>query len=273
MGKLRACSAVAMLALAACGSDSKTPDAAIIIIDAPTPDAETFFDAPPPNYDLSCLNGTPPTTAEDPVTIAGTTTTLSNSGTPSPVGDVAVDVFVIGETDPVASVTSNSSGAFTTPSIATGAEPLAGYIRAGKAAHRTTYLYPPTLITASLTGVPVPLVSNAQFVQIDMFLNQDDNVNGLLLVIVTDCSAGLTPVAGASLAVKQDNSDVGQVLDVGQFIPEAAGTFFVANVPDGEAQVTVTYNGTAWPTRTVHAYARGKSAEATTTVVPVRPGP
>ena len=82
MGNLRACFVIASLALAAaCGSDHATPDASIKIIDAAPPDMKIWQDAPPgPDYDLTCYGGTAPTTATDPITVAGSTQALSMGG-------------------------------------------------------------------------------------------------------------------------------------------------------------------------------------------------
>src|SRR5262245_64688298 len=109
MGNLRSCFAVALLALAACGSNNEKVDAPIIVIDAP-PDAKVWMDAPPgPMYDLSCLGGTPPTTAADPITIGGSTQSLSMGGAMA-VANVDVAVFKNGVTNALATVTSDAAG-------------------------------------------------------------------------------------------------------------------------------------------------------------------
>ena len=274
MGNLRACFAVAMLALAACGSDKATPDASIKLIDAPPIDMKIWEDAPPPMYDLSCLNDAAPTTATDPITVSGTTSTLSQNNA-SPVPDADVDVFEVGTATALATVVSDSTGAFATGDIATGGTPIDGYIRAMEPTYRSTHMYPGTVVAASLTDVPVILISNATFTQLAGFaqITQNDDDNGALIVRVTDCSGALTGINGATLKVQQGGTDVGTVFDLGQLIAQAAGTFFVFNVPDGETQVLVTYDGMAFPTRTVTAYKKptGEGAEGTITAVQVSP--
>lgn len=272
MGKSRAL-AIALLALAACGSDKAQPDAQIVVQDAPPPDMKIFEDAPPPMYDLSCLNDPAPTQANDPITLAGNTTTFTQNG-PQPLADVAVDVFTVGDPTPVATVTSDSTGAFTTGDIATGGTPVNGYVRGMKATYRSSYLYPGTVIPTSLTNVPVTLVSQGLFDVVSgqvAQVTQDDSANGALLVLVTDCTG--TAINGATLSVKQDGTDVGEIFDLGALVSQAAGTFFVFNVPDGETEVTVSYDSMAFPPRTVTAYKKPdvQDAEGTITLVQVTP--
>ncbi|HEY5926063.1 MAG TPA: hypothetical protein VIV11_30465 [Kofleriaceae bacterium] len=275
MGNLRACFAVALLALAACGEDHAKVDASIIIQDSPPIDSKVFMDAPPSMYDLSCLGANPPTTAADPITIGGTTQTLTMNGA-MPLAMVAVDVFRSSSATAIASVTSDNAGAFMTGNIATGGTPVDGYVRGAKATFRTTYLYPPTVVATSLPGVPVILISNALFDALSaQIAPQDDANNGALLVLVTDCTVPQpSPIEGATLSVQQGGSDVGTVFDLGGLAPQAAGTFFVFNVPDGATQVTASYNSMMFPTRTVVAHKKpmGMNTEATLTVVAVRPG-
>jgi hypothetical protein len=277
MGNLRACSAVALLALAACGSDHSKVDASIQIMDAKEIDAKIWEDAPPPMYDLTCYGVNPPTTAADPITISGSTQELGMNGT-QPVPLVVVEVFKNGTVNPVATVTSDAQGAFMTGNIATGGTPLDGYIRAAKISYRTTYLYPPTVVAASLTGVPAILLSNTLFGQLDGFANggsQDDTNNGVLFFAVTDCSLTPTPITEATVKVQQNGTDVGTIFDLGQLAPQAAGTYVVFNVPDGPTQILATYNSMAFPTRTVVAHKKpnGLNSEGTVTFTTVRPGP
>lgn len=274
MGNLRACFAVAMLALAACGSDQAQPDASIKLIDAAI-DAKVWQDAPPgPTYDLSCLDEAAPTTAADPIKISGTTSTLTMSGAMA-VPNVDVDVFEVNNATALATVTSDANGAFATGDIATAGTPINGYVRAMEPDYRSTYMYPGTVVATDLSAVPVIVVSNDTFGILTSITQttQMDDVNGAIVVLVTDCSATPTPIKGATVAIEQNGSSVGSVLDLGGLIAQAAGTFFVFNVPDGETQVKVTYDGKAFPARTVTAYKKpsGQNAEATITLVQVRP--
>jgi hypothetical protein len=279
MGNLRACFAVATLALVACGSDHAAVDASIKIIDAPPPDMKVFEDAPPATYDLSCLNNPAPTTATDPITIAGTTAELSQSGNAIP--NVAVDVFKTGTTAALATVTSDATGAFATGNIATATTPIDGYVRAvapldgttGEPVYRTTYLYPPSVVATSLTDVPVLLLSVATFGQLSGG-GQNDTANGALFFAVTDCNlTAQSLIAEATVKVQRNGADVGQIISLGSFIPQLAGTFVALNVPDGPATITASYNGMAFPAQNVAAFKKptGTGAVGTVTVTVVRP--
>ncbi len=287
MGNMRAI-AVAVLALAACGEDHAKPDAQIVIQDAPPIDMQVFEDAPPPNYDFTCFGMAEPTTADDPITLSGNTVELGQGGT-TPVANVAVDVFDNGSATAIGTATSDATGAFTTGDITTGAVPIDGYVRAQEPApnledptsvpaHRTTFMYPASPVAASMANVPVLMMSNATFDQIAGFLGgQDDTTNGALFFVVTDCSdiSTQTLVGDATVHVQQDGMDVGNLVGLDVLDPSLAGTYVVLNVPDGETQITASYDGMDYPTRTVVAHKKpaGDNAVGTLTFTIVRPGP
>jgi hypothetical protein len=278
MGNLRACFAVALLALAACGSDSAKVDAGIKLIDAAMPDSKVWNDAPPgPDYDFTCFNGTPPTTAPANINVTGSTQSFSMSGS-DPVDAAVVDVFKNSDTTTsLANDTSDATGAFELMNIATGGTPIEGYIRASKAAFRTTYMYPPSAVNADLTGVPVIMFANAFFDAVAAQLGgQDDATSGVMLFAVTDCDNTMQTLIGdASVTVEQGGTMVGTMIGLGLVDPSLDGTYLVTNVPDGETQIKATYDGMAFPVRTVRVYKKpmGQNAEGTLTFTAVRPGP
>ena len=273
--------AAAGAALFACGnnkSNNKTPDAKPI--DAAI-DAKVFMDAAidaPPMYDFSCFGKTPGTTATDPVTIAGTTQTLTMNG-PQAVAAVAVDSFKA--SNPNVSIdtqTSDANGLFTTGNLDPGNTGMAvdGFLRAQKATLRSTFLYPPFPLTASLTSVPVLMLSDTTFTliaQTGFQVTQDDTQNGAFFLVVTDCSR--TPIVGATLTVQQAGANVGTIEDLGALAAQAKGTFLVFNVPDGATQVAASFMGMTFPTHTILAHKKpnGAQAEGTLTVTQIPPGP
>jgi hypothetical protein len=237
-----------------------------------------FEDAPPPMYDLSCLNDPAPTTAPDTITISGTTSTLSNNGAMA-VATVAVDVFKVGDATAVASTISDSTGAFSIADIPTGGAPIDGYVRGvgpapeaqGDPVYRTTYMYPGTVVSDNLSGVPVILITQQTLDLLSGFasVTQDDTTNGALIIQVADCAGD--PINGATLTVEQNSASVGDVFDLGQLASQAAGTFFAFNVPDGDAQVKVSYDGKDFPVRAVHAYQAPQGEPGTMSAVQVTP--
>ncbi len=276
MGKMKSCFIVATLALAACGSDKAAPDAQVVLIDSPMVDTPPPVDAAPdaPAYDFSCFGQPNPTTADDPITVAGTTETLSQSGLMTLSG-VTVQIFKSGVAVAVDTQTSDANGNFTSGNIVTAGMPFDGYIKGSLASYRTSFLYPPTPPTASVTGVPVPLFSTQNFDLLAGFAQatQDDTNNGALFLTVTDCAN--TPIDGATISVQQGGQDVGTQYDLGQLSQQAQGIIIVFNVPDGATDLSATYGSMTFPVHTVLAHKKpnGMNTVGTLTLTTVRPGP
>jgi hypothetical protein len=282
MGNLRVCFAIATLA--ACGSESKQPDAGITLVDSPMPDAKVWNDAPPKNYDLTCLGGTLPTTAPGTISVSGTTQEFGGGGG-SALGGVSLAVFK--RNDTATSLANGSSdtaaatlGEFALTNIATGGAPLDGYIEAfvprvgaNPATHRKTLMFPPNVVDANLSDVPVIIISNDTFNTYFSSAGQNDASNGVLLFFVTDCSNA--PMAEATVNVEQNGSSQGQTIHLGSLMSALAGTFISFNVPHGETDIKVSYNGMSFPTKKVLAVekANGAGEPGTVSFTAVRPGP
>lgn len=277
--------AVALFALAACGDSKATPDAAIVhVIDARAIDAAPPIDVlgiDAQQFDFSCLGMAEPTTAPATITISGTTQEVSTGGLAALAG-VKVQSFKSGTATALDTVTSDAGGAFTSGALTTGGMPLNGYVEAtvpvvGGTAndYRATFVYPPAPLAKSLANSPVIMIKNATFNQIGQFggFTQDDTANGALFVAVTDCAN--TPINGATLSVKQGSAEVGTQLDLGGFSAQAAGTFFVANVPAGATSVTASISGHDFPVHTVTSYKKDTQTlpNGALTLTIVRPGP
>jgi hypothetical protein len=122
------------------------------------------------------------------------------------------------------------------------------------------------------------MISASTFETISMAadVTQDDVNNGALVIVVMDCDlANPTPIDGATLTVQQGGEDVGDVLPLGSFASQFAGTFFVFNVPDGPTQISASYNNMTFPTHTVvaHKQPATEGAEGTITATNILPGP
>jgi len=278
MGNKKALFAVGTTALTAfgtfvaCGSDKAKPDAAVVHDspvqhDAP---ADAAPDASP--YDFTCFGGSAAGSATATITIAGTTESLGQGGA-SAVGSAAVAIYKTGVAAPVDTLTSGSDGTFTSAPIVTAGTPFDGYIKSAHLDYRVSYLYPPNPIAASLTGVPVAMISTASFAQLNTFLQQDDTANGALFLTVTDCNN--MPLNGATLTATH-----GTVTDLGSLQSQLAGIFVVANVPDGSVDITASFGSMTFPTRTLLAHKEervgtGSAAQTngTLTITIVRPGP
>jgi hypothetical protein len=270
MGKLSL--TLIVVGTAACGSNNNTPvDAHIVVpIDAKPIDApKVFNDAPPPSYDFTCFGLPDPTTSDDPVTISGTTSELSQAGLTATDG-VSVTFFKAGVA--TTTVVTAGGGLFASGNVVTGGNAFDAYLRASLAQARTTYLYPPNIVHKTIANVPVPIITNSTFTLLTGFAQviQDDVNDGALIAILSDCAQ--QPINGATVSVKQGSTEVGTQFDLGQLSSMAAGTFFIFNVPDGSTTLTAKYGTMTFPVRTVLAHKTADGA-ASMTATEVLPGP
>jgi hypothetical protein len=203
----------------------------------------------PAGPDLSCLSQpqpAPPTTAVDPMVLAGRVVEFTTAGM-TPVDAAEVALFRAGQPVVLARTHSASNGAFATGAVATSGHAVHAYVKATKPGYRTAFYYPPVPFTASSTTLVVPTLSDAVFATVKTLLGatQDDAHNGALLVAVLDCDGH--PLAGATLSVRRGMSSVGHAYDLGAAVPADAGVFLVFDVPDGKVRVSATYQGTQLP--------------------------
>jgi hypothetical protein len=268
---MRSLNMLIVVLVAACGGGSSKPSIDAPRPDAAAPDAKVFMDAPAGGMDFSCYNAQAPATADNPITVAGTTTELSTGGAMA-AGMVTVAAYKTGSGTVLSTVTSNAQGVFTTGNLTTGGVPLNGYLKASKGTtYRTTYLYPPNPLAKNLTEAPVIMVTDATFGTVALVagFSQDDSTNGALVVTVADCK--LNPLTGATLSVKQGGTEVGDKYDLSQLSPMAAGFFIVFNVPDGATQISATYQSMSFPAHTVMSH-KSAGGLGTVTVSAVQPG-
>lgn len=278
MGNLRASSAIAMLALAACGSDHAAPDASIKIVDA-MPDMKVWMDAPPgPTYDFSCMGNSAPTTASANITLSGTAQRVYLNGTQPAVEALegaAVKACKSGTTcmgpNEYGTDTSAADGSWSIGPFATGGTPVDGFVEVSAANARTTAVYPAGPTTADLGNIPV-LTFDPGFIQLlaNFGCPQDDTTNGIVTLAITDCAN--TPIDDTSntmLSIQQGGSEVQgtSVLDLGQLSSMAAGTYMVCNVPEN-AMTTV---GATYKSMALRSHVVGV-VKATSTITVVRPG-
>ena len=119
----------------------------------------------------------------------------------------------------------------------------------------------------ALAGVPAFLVATDTLNNLlsNLGLTQMENL-GLLVLNVVDCAGA--GVSGIELTLKQNGAALPdpQVFDVGVFVEDAAGTYFVINLPEGNTEVSVAYGEVAFLGKTVI------TAASTTTTMQIRPG-
>lgn len=277
MGNLRACFAVAVLALAACGSDHAQPDASIKLIDAAI-DAKVWQDAPPKTFDFSCMGNAAPTTATAAITVGGTVQrAYLKNGQPDiqPRDGATVKACKAGAADCAdtnqygTTATTSGGGNFSIGPVSTNMMPLDVYIEMTDTGSRTTYVYPPAPLVADQDMVPV-FTFDPDLVSLlgQAGCPQDDDANGMTLLMVVDCAnAPIDDKTNLTLSIKQGGTEVSntQVVDLGVF--GVKGTYLVCNVPeDATTTVGASYKGTALRAHDI------KVVKATTTATIVRPG-
>ena len=241
-------SLILLVPLAACSHDAS--DAGDDTV--PSDDAGVTGDVDagaPVGPDLSCMlqpHPPPPTTAVDPMTLAGRVVEFTTAGvTTVDAADVAL--FVAGQPTVLARTHSASNGAFATGNVTTHGHAMHAYLKATKQDYRTAFFYPPVPFSVSSTSLTVPTLSDSMFATVKTLLGatQDDRHNGALLVAVVDCDG--KPIAGATLSVRRGGASVGTQYDLGTAVPADAGVFLVFNVPDGKVNVSATYQTAQLP--------------------------
>ncbi len=282
VGLFLAAAAAASVGFVACGDDSSSDDndtndaiddddTDMVMIDAAPPDAPV--DAPPilidaAEIDDSCAGNPAPTTAPAEIVLSGNVQEVSLSGGSAVVG-ATVDAVSVANDMVLQSTTSGAQGAFSL-TLTTGGTPVNGYARLTNTGFRRTAVYPPSALAGSFTGLPAPIVTPATFGNLELFagVEQNDTVNGALLVLVSDCAG--EPVNGATVTVTQNGASVGTLLDLSDAQPGAYAFF---NVPAGVVTVGATYNGTTFRAHDVKAFANSSEApNGTITATLIQPG-
>ncbi|MFT3695425.1 MAG: hypothetical protein QM831_19985 [Kofleriaceae bacterium] len=278
MGKLR----VSLFALlTACGSDAaKQTDAPPAQMDAPKQiDAKVFNDAPPVNYDLSCVGNAAPTTAPATINITGQITELAQSGQNVAVNhpdgakfDIcdATGADCAGANHIGTEQTTAGGGNYTFTDVPTtmGSKPLDVYLTMTNTNDRPTLIYPAEPITANLANADGLTFPTATFNQFAGFLGQTAG-NGTALVIVFDCTNKiLADNANLTITVKQNGADVPNttITDLGTLDASGKGIYLVTNIPPGATAIGATYKTMTLLGHTV------KVAADTDTETIIRPG-
>ncbi len=242
------------LALAACGGgssgddgdDANTIDATRPIDGNGAPDGTPAPDAAPGAYD--CIGDPFPTTAPDPIAVNGITNEISTSGQ-TPISGVTVEAFDSGDNSLGSTTSAATTGAYAL-SLATGGDPLDGYLHGTKASYKETYVYPPQPLANDQANVPVLLISTTNFGFIPIIAQApQDASHGFVGLLVVDCLGN--PVAGATVTV--EGADPANVrYPQGTNIPtnssgstDASGIALVFDVPVATPPAPINVNASA----------------------------
>jgi hypothetical protein len=269
---LAVCSLIPLVA--ACGDDDGggggDPADAAASADAADPDIDAGGggDADAMPADLTCLGNPLPTEAANPVTLSGSVFSIDIGGQ-DPVEGAFVELRRAANDRVLDDNVPGGTPADGTYSLSgrTRGNPLLAYVRSEAEGLVTTRLYPPIPVTTDVPGVPVPMFTPL----VVNFLSPDQEPeNGIVLVIVLDCSG--MPVPGATVSSDPEAGDVVYADDTG--VPDtgatstgAQGLAFLINVPAGPVMVNATSGGEDLLAHEVESV----PDEVTTTIV--LPGP
>lgn len=259
------------------GGGDAQPDAPVItVIDAKAIDA---FEPPGPDaqvFDFTCVGAGAPAVADPTITLSGAANGISLNGTtPSVAGldqatvdtckNNCVGVDKLNTTTTAMAPCSMNGCAFATGAVASGGVPIDGYLKVSKSTFRTSNVFPASPLSENVMGVPALAFSANAFFGATLFLGINQNPqNGDVGLFVTDCAN--TPINGATVSVKQNGNDVGQIIDASGISVLASGGFVVFDVPPGDTEVNATFNGMTFRAHTVTTFA------GQTTATQIRPG-
>jgi hypothetical protein len=283
MGNLRA-SLIGLTALAACSSNSggkQTDGPPIKIIDAPTPDSpKVFMDAPPTNFDFSCMGNTQPA-ADATVTVAGTVEEVGLMGTTPMITPLVGATMVactgncngankLDANPPTTTMTSGTGGTYSTKALTTGGTPLDAYITMTKSGDRATMVYPPAPLAKTPPVVPMFTFTAEAWVAVVLLLQGGQmNANGNIILFLTDCSnVPLNDPTNVTVSVQQNGQDVAgdKIVDASSLNAMLGGAYVVFNVPPGATTVNATWKGHQMRAHVVNV------AATTSTETIIRPG-
>lgn len=257
---MKRCPALLLLCLVACGKDNAASDAPL------QEDAPVDFDAPvqPPqdsqSFDFSCA-GDPAGTPTATITVSGTTVT--NSGTSlTPAPGVSVTLLTNGDDSVLDTQTSDDQGNFTFAAQDTGSNALDVYIKGASEGKLDAYLFPADPLVADISNVPVPNIDEATLNMIGQLGDPYDPSKSVIVLQLQDCSA--IGVAGATVTVEQGGTELDiNAIDLGSLFAQAAGIYFIENVPEGTTTIKATIGGHDFKAHAVKTF--GHSTTSTQT--------
>lgn len=191
---------------------------------------------------FGCLGGPLPTTAKNPVTIAGTLVDPFNG---RPVGNATVEGFLVGTTSSIFTTTSDAQGGFSREQ-GLGGVPRSAFVRGTANGYVASYFYPAVPI-ADDVDLKIQMLTATDLATIAMVagVGQLDPTRTNLFVSVVDCNG--VPVAGATVAT----TPPGTVRYFANATPSptsiatdaTTGSALIANIPISNTIISATVNG------------------------------
>lgn len=273
--------ALPLLLVTACGDD----DGPAVTFDAPptadpdaptggTPDADLpnppdanvgpMADANLSMYDFSCAGMAPPSTAPDPLILAGTVSRVSTSG--STVEEmVQVEARDRADDAVLGSAVTDAMGAFSISYDNPTMLAVDGYVAMTKMGLLDTYIFPPDPLFESIMSLDAGMIEPGTVSLIYTLFGGGQSYNAATsstaVVLVVDCAG--TPIEGATVSFDPPAGAV-RYLDgmtpSGTMGTDASGTAFGFNVPVGTGTIAnASYMGTALEGHTFGTYVNSLS--------------
>jgi hypothetical protein len=162
----------------------------------------------------------------------------------TPVDAVTLQAFAGGSATPIATTTSNATGAFTFD-LSTGGTPVDGFIQGSKAGFIDTFYYAPAPVAASTSRATILMSTPAAFSTIAAIAQVvPDPTMGTVVIGVVNCQSA--PVEGAAVTVVPAGTTRylrNNLPNVSATSTDATGLALVFNVPAGATTVGASFGG------------------------------
>lgn len=188
------------------------------------------------------------------ITLSGTAVERTLGGT-QPVNGAAIEAYAdADENTALATTTSNAQGQFSLTIMTTGTA-VSGFLKATKTGLATSYLYPPTAISADLAMIPMNMVSTGNLgtlYNISGGINEDPAKGTLALIVLSTSDPMSTPVQGATISSTpasegyRYNTGGTPNLPNGTTATAADGIGYGLNAPVGALSVTANKTGSTF---------------------------
>jgi hypothetical protein len=195
------------------------------------------------------------------VTITGVASARNTQGSAPEVGVLVAAYAKSNENTPLAMSTTDAAGAFTL-SISTSGTAVDGFLKATKTGFATSYLYPPTPISADLAMVPMNMLTTTLF-DLLYSISQTSPISGtgvVAVLVVGGAELTSPPVPGATIETSpaspsyRYNSMQG-LPNKDVTVTAADGIGYAMNAPPGTMTVTAKKSGSTFKTTSIKVHA------------------
>ena len=225
---------------------------------------DAFVQQDAPAGPFGCLGQPVPTTAPDPVTLAGSAQTIDGTDEVPAKGVKITAQHADGST--IASTTTDANGAYSL-AMPTGGDALDVHLTATKSGDRDTALYPATTLYTDTNAGYILIISETDFDYLAQASGQSQSSSKAAIAMgVIDCDG--TALAGATVTTSPAGTVVyltGGSPDQDATSTDSSGVALVFNVPAGAVTVSASVSGMTLRSHSINA------AAGVTTTAAIRP--